>query len=146
MAHGIEVIGGRCTAQSGSGTADAAVDLLHVSVAEPREGVLVLTPAGEVDISTAPLLRRAVRQAVESDPRAVVVDLSGLTFCGSTGLVALMDAKAHAGSRGVGFGTAGGRPIMLRVLEVTGFGPVLGHRATLADAVAGAAGAPVARS
>jgi stage II sporulation protein AA (anti-sigma F factor antagonist) len=108
--------------------------------------VLVLAPAGEVDMCTAPVLRWAVQDAVGADPDVVVVDLSGLTFCGSTGLVTLVEARAHADSRGVGFGTAGGRPIMLRVLEITGVGPAIGHRPTLDEALAGAAGSAVTGS
>jgi anti-anti-sigma factor len=133
MADGIECAGGRFTSSSRREAGGA--DLLHVRIGEPRRGVLVLAPDGEMDGSSAPVLRRAVHEAVASAPRAVVVDLTGLTFCGSTGLVTLLDAKAHAGSRGVGFGTAGGRPILLRVLEITGFGPAIGHRDTLDEAL-----------
>ncbi|OLT14397.1 hypothetical protein BJF78_02955 [Pseudonocardia sp. CNS-139] len=117
-------------------------DQLRVAVAEPREGVLVLAPAGEIDVATAGVLRRAACEAVEAEPRSVVVDLSGLTFCGSTGLVTLIDAREHADRRGVGFGTAGGRRIVRRILEITGVGPVLRHRETLADALAAAAAHP----
>jgi stage II sporulation protein AA (anti-sigma F factor antagonist) len=116
-----------------------------VAVDEPRDGIVVIAPAGEIDVSTANVLRHAAHDVVEAEPRGVVIDLSGLTFCGSTGLVALMDIRQHADSRGVGFGTAGGQPIMLRVLEITGFGPVLGHRATLEDALAAAASGAGAR-
>jgi stage II sporulation protein AA (anti-sigma F factor antagonist) len=146
MAHGIEVIGGRCTPRARSAVAGVPFDLLQVAVAEPREGVVVVAPVGEVDISTVPALRHAVHEAVETAPRAVVVDLSGLTFCGSTGLVALLEARAHADSRGVGFGTAGGRPIMLRVLAVTGSGPAIGHRESLDKALDDAVVGVVARS
>jgi stage II sporulation protein AA (anti-sigma F factor antagonist) len=138
MAHGFGVIGGTCGPPRAA-TSASPCDLLRVAVAEPLDGVLVITPAGEIDVSTAGVLRRATHEAVEAEPRGVVVDLSGLTFCGSTGLVTLMDAREHAERRGVAFGTAGGRPIVLRVLEITGFGPVLGHRETL-DAALGAAG------
>ena len=114
----------------------APVDLLQVTVAEAGAGVLVVAPVGEVDVATAGLLRCAIHQAVESVPRSVVVDLSGLTFCGSTGLVALLAAREHADRRDVGFGTAAGRPSMLRVLEITGFGPALRHHERLEDALA----------
>jgi anti-sigma B factor antagonist len=140
MAHGFGVIDGRSTLPRQRTAEAAPFDLLRVSVAEPREGVLVLTPTGEIDISTAGVLRRATREAVDAEPRSVVVDLSGLTFCGSTGLVTLIDAREHADRRGVGFGTAGGRRIIRRVLEITGYGPMLGHRETLDDALAAAAG------
>jgi stage II sporulation protein AA (anti-sigma F factor antagonist) len=106
-------------------------DLLRVEVCESRPGVLVLAPVGEVDVATADLLRNAARDAVAATPRCLVVDLTGLTFCGSTGLVVLMDARRDAEAAGVRFGTADGPPIVRRVLEITQLGPVLRHRETL---------------
>jgi anti-anti-sigma factor len=110
-------------------------DLLRVEVSESRPGVLVLSPVGEVDVSSADVLREAARNAVAATPRCVVVDLAGLTFCGSTGLVVLMDARRAAEEAGVRFGTAAGPPIVRRVLEITQLGPVLRHRDTLAAAL-----------
>jgi anti-anti-sigma factor len=106
-------------------------DLLRVEVSEPRPGVVVVAPAGEVDVSTADLLRQAAGDAVASRPRCVVIDLDRLTFCGSTGLVVLMDARREAEAAGVRFGTAAGPPIVRRVLEITQLGPVLHHCETL---------------
>jgi stage II sporulation protein AA (anti-sigma F factor antagonist) len=144
MAHGFGVMNGRC-GSPGQAPGEVPVDLLQVAVAEAREGVVVVSPAGEVDVSTAGLLRRATHEAIERVPRTVVVDLSGLTFCGSTGLVALLAAREHADRRGVGFGTAGGRASMLRVLEITGFGPVLRHHERLEDALAAGSGVSAGR-
>jgi stage II sporulation protein AA (anti-sigma F factor antagonist) len=110
-------------------------NLLRVAVAESRPGVLVLSPVGEVDVASAGVLRDATRCAVASRPRCLVVDLGGLTFCGSTGLVVLMDARRDAEAAGVRFGTADGSPIVRRVLEITELGPVLGHRETVSEAL-----------
>jgi stage II sporulation protein AA (anti-sigma F factor antagonist) len=106
-------------------------DLLRVEICGSRPGALVLVPVGEVDVSTADLLRQAARDAVAAAPRCIVVDLARLTFCGSTGLVVLMDARRDAEVAGVRFGIAGGPPIVRRVLEITELGPVLHHRETL---------------
>ena len=105
--------------------------LLRVLVSESRPGVLVVSPRGEVDVSSAGVLRKATRDAVTAAPRCVVVDLGGLTFCGSTGLVVLMEARQSAEAAGVRFGTAAGTRIVRRVLEITELGPVLGHCDTL---------------
>jgi anti-anti-sigma factor len=112
-------------------------DLLQVPVTEPWPGVLVVAPAGEVDLSTAPLLRSAAFAAVDARPARVVVDLSGLTFCGSTGLVVLMDARHHAEDRGVTFSTAHAAPAVRRVLHITGLSAVLDHRDSLDEALHG---------
>jgi anti-anti-sigma factor len=110
-------------------------DLLRVSISEPRPGVLVIAPAGEVDLSTAGLLRKAAYDAVESGPDRVVVDLSGLSFCGSTGLVVLMDTRGHAYSHGVSFRTASAARPVRRVLEITNLLDVLGYRDDLDEAL-----------
>jgi anti-anti-sigma factor len=106
-------------------------DLLQVEVRHSRPGVVVLAPVGEVDVSTADLLRHAVHDAIASGPRCLVIDLSRLMFCGSTGLVVLMDARRDAEAAGMRFGIADGPPIVRRVLEITQLGPVLHHRETL---------------
>jgi anti-anti-sigma factor len=110
-------------------------DLLRVEVAESQPGVLVVSPVGEVDVASADVLRDATRDAVAAARRGVVVDLAGITFCGSTGLVVLMDARQAAEAAGVRFGTADGPPIVRRVLEITELGPVLHHRDTLQAAL-----------
>jgi anti-anti-sigma factor len=127
MTHGSEHTG------RGGDRAPVALrpDLLRVEVAESRPGVLVLSPVGEVDVASADVLRDAAREAVAATPRCLVVDLTGLTFCGSTGLVVLMDARRDAEAAGVRFGTADGPPIVRRVLAITQLGPVLRHSETL---------------
>ena len=111
-------------------------DLLRVGMVESEPGVLVLTPVGELDITSADLLREAARHALAARPRCVVIDLAGVRFCGSTGLSVLIDTRHDAEAAGVRFGTAGGTPIVRRVLEITQLGSVLGHRETVADALA----------
>jgi anti-anti-sigma factor len=118
------------------GVADSAPlvarpDILRIEVSEWRPGVVVLSPVGEVDVSSADVLRHAARDAVAATPRCLVVDLARLTFCGSTGLVVLMDTRRDAEGAGVRFGTADGPPIVRRVLEITQLGPVLRHHETL---------------
>jgi anti-anti-sigma factor len=115
--------------------AAAPTSLLRVAVSESRPGVLVVSPVGEVDVASAGVLREAAQDAVAAAPRCLVIDLGGLTFCGSTGLVVLLDASRNAAAAGVRFGTVDGPPIVRRVLEITQLGPVLGHQETLDDVV-----------
>lgn len=130
MTHGSEQTGG-----AEQTTVAPRGDLLRVETREWRPGVLVLSPRGEVDVSSADVLRDAARGALAASPRCLVVNLTGLTFCGSTGLVVLMDACRDAETAGVRFCTAGGQAIVRRVLEITQLGPVLRHRESLDDAL-----------
>jgi anti-anti-sigma factor len=114
-------------------------DLLRVSVSEPRPDVLVVAPVGEVDLATSVVLRDAGLHAVKAAPRCVVIDLAGLTFCGSTGLVVLLECRDAAKAAGVRFAVAGGLPIVRRVLSITGLAAVLAHHDTLEDALTGLA-------
>jgi len=114
---------------------DARPALLCVDKAEPQPGTLVLSPCGEIDVSNADVLREAARAAVATTPRCLLVDLSGLTFCGSTGLVVLIGACRDAEDAGVRFATAGGPSIVRRVLEITQLGPVLHHHETVPAAM-----------
>ncbi|OLT11330.1 hypothetical protein BJF78_26935 [Pseudonocardia sp. CNS-139] len=112
-----------------------------MAVSEPVPGVRVVAPVGEADTATSGLLRDAALGAVRAGPGNVVVDMAGLTFCGSTGLVVLLECRDAAQDAGVGFAAVGGPPIVRRVLEITGLGPLLGHRDSLDEVLA----APVKR-
>ncbi|GAA3082300.1 STAS domain-containing protein [Pseudonocardia yunnanensis] len=111
-------------------------DLLTVPVSEPRSGVLVVAPAGEVDLSTAGLLREVAFRAVDAEPKGLVVDMSGLLFCGSTGLVVLMDARSRADAGGVSFRTAAAGRAVRRVLQITNLLEVFRHCDSLDEAIA----------
>ncbi len=54
---------------------------------------------GEIDIATAPRLRRALEHASADASGRVVVDLSGVTFMDCAGLGPLLEAEARLGGR-----------------------------------------------
>ena len=56
-----------------------------------QDGSVVLALTGELDIGTAPVLRRTVAQLVSPHLRALTLDLGGLTFVDVVGLRALVD-------------------------------------------------------
>ncbi|MFF4423870.1 STAS domain-containing protein [Streptomyces sp. NPDC001549] len=69
---------------------------------EVLDHTVAVRPTGEVDIETAPPLRFAMAEALAhaSPARAVVVDCSGLTFCDSSALNALLAARRAAQETG----------------------------------------------
>jgi anti-anti-sigma factor len=67
--------------------------------AEIRDGVAVLTVAGEVDLATAPRLGAAVEQALATGA-PLIVDLAGVEFIDSAGSRALALAERAASERG----------------------------------------------
>ncbi|MFB8003901.1 STAS domain-containing protein [Nocardia sp. NPDC056000] len=52
----------------------------------------VVTVSGEIDVTSAPMLERVLRQALATNPRTVVVDMAGVSFLGSAGITVLAAA------------------------------------------------------
>ena len=73
--------------------------LLRTEVTETSSSV-VLTLQGELDVNTAGQLRHEVMALVDAGPR-LVIDTSGLTFCGSSGIAVFVEAHDEARARGV---------------------------------------------
>lgn len=92
---------------------------LSVDVSEGGD-LTVVTVAGELDMATEPEFSRQVEGRIDAQPRAVVLDLSGLGFVGSAGLKALVEQQQRAEQRNVSLRLVlGGSPIE-RLLELTG--------------------------
>ena len=71
---------------------------IHCSVARGDELVEVI---GELDAATVGILHSAVEQALDRCVTQLRVDLSGVTFCDSSGYEGLRRAEALARSRGL---------------------------------------------
>ena len=85
------------------------------------DGVRLLEVFGELDLATAPRLCARLDAARGERVRRLVVDLTGVDFCDSTGLRALMGASTelrHAGGKlAVALLPGGG---VARLFDVTG--------------------------
>ncbi|MFE8938445.1 STAS domain-containing protein [Streptomyces sp. NPDC007872] len=82
------------------------------------DGVVVLELGGELDHDTVAPLREAVEEHVRA--RRIVVDCSGLGFCDSTGLNALLKARLRMRKTGGRLDLAGLRPPVDRMFDITG--------------------------
>lgn len=80
-----------------------------------------MTISGEIDLYTAPRLHSELG-AVLADgmPTRVVIDMSGVEFCDSTGMNVLLAAHRVAIERGGDLTLAAPRPPVRKILEVTG--------------------------
>ncbi len=82
-------------------------------------GEVHLVVAGDLDLTTADRLDRALRDAERAEPRALVLDLSGVTFFDSTGLQILLDADVRARTATRRFVVRTGAGEVARVLALT---------------------------
>jgi anti-sigma B factor antagonist len=83
------------------GENDTPGDAEVLAISRTQHGAaVVLSVAGELDVLTGSLLRRALSESL-SDPAAelVIVDLTQVTFMSSTGIAVLVDANWEAEQR-----------------------------------------------
>ncbi|WP_210408280.1 STAS domain-containing protein [Allokutzneria sp. NRRL B-24872] len=113
-----------------------ADQLIELSVRTPAKGIVVLGVSGEVDMFTTPLLRTALDEQLTSKTERLVLDLSQVSFLGSSGLAVLVDCLHLAEDNGVGFCLVSSTRSVERPLKVTGLGDVFSTFPTVSAALA----------
>lgn len=58
-----------------------------------RDGWVVVTVAGEMDLISSPAVRQKVHEAVADGRRSLVLDLADVRFCDSSGVGVLIGAR-----------------------------------------------------
>jgi len=92
---------------------------LTVAVDERGGDLAVLTPAGELDMATAPQLDQALRKA-EQRYDMLVLDLGRLTFIDSSGIRTIFRTAQRAREGLFAFSIKPGPPSVMQTLEVLG--------------------------
>jgi anti-sigma B factor antagonist len=87
---------------------------------EERDGCRALALAGEIDLATAPGLRRELAALIGEAHSRAVVDLSAVTFIDASGLSELVAARRNAAQSDVEIVLVDPSPACRRILEVTG--------------------------
>jgi anti-sigma B factor antagonist len=88
-------------------------------VARPGDGRVIVKASGELDLSSAPELEAALREA-QAERGEVVLDFSELAFIDSTGVHVVLGAFHAAESAGMGFAITGVAGEVLRAFELVG--------------------------
>ncbi|TDC70185.1 anti-sigma factor antagonist [Actinomadura sp. GC306] len=96
---------------------------LNVSTTS-QEDHAVVTAVGELDLYTAPRLQAALAGLLREEVDRIVVDLSGVEFCDSTGMNVLLAAMKRLKEQGGSLELAAPRPAVKRILQVTGLDTV----------------------
>jgi anti-sigma B factor antagonist len=92
---------------------------LSIDRLERQRGV-VLVVTGDLDMITAPELVSTAFDTTEPEPRHLVIDASGIEFCDSSGLAAFVRIGNQLSSDGHRLGIAAARPMVRRILEMSG--------------------------
>jgi anti-anti-sigma factor len=85
-----------------------------------RGGSARLTPAGELDLATAPRLEREVEAVLSQGLREVVIDLGELTFMDSSALRLFLTLSQRAPSEGFTLSLVNPAEPVRSVLQITG--------------------------
>ncbi|UUU38912.1 STAS domain-containing protein [Streptomyces sp. NBC_00162] len=105
------------------------------------DGAVVLELAGELDHDTAQPLREALDEAVAQGGR-LLVDLTKLGFCDSTGLNVLLHSRLTAQEAGGSVELTGLRGSVARMFHITGADGVFPVYADVAQALSRTGGSP----
>jgi anti-sigma B factor antagonist len=100
-------------------------------VVEEGDGHALVTASGELDTSTAGLLRSAVRDALGSGYDAVLVHLAGVSFVDSSGITALLAGHRLARRSGRYFGVVAPSEQARRVMTMLGVEELPVHDTTV---------------
>jgi anti-anti-sigma factor len=95
-----------------------------VDVVEMSEGPVVV-PRGDLDLSTAGDLEGAAFPLIKAPSASLTVDLSGVAFCDSAGLNALVKLRKSCHASGWRLAVANPQPQVRHVLELSGLSEFL---------------------
>lgn len=102
------------------------VPQLHIDTSRPSPTLARVVVIGEVDLATAPLLRHRLMSVLhDRTPAVVEVDLTGVSLLDCAGLGALVAVRNAAVHTGQEMRVSHLRPIVRRMLELTGLFGVL---------------------
>ncbi|MCU1669225.1 MAG: anti-sigma-factor antagonist [Blastococcus sp.] len=98
--------------------------LVTVDVSGPPEDVR-LTVTGEVDSSSAPLLRQHLDTVLDGQVAGITIDLGGVTFLDSAGLCVLAAAHRRSVAQQVRLRVLASSRAVIRPLQITGLWALL---------------------
>ncbi len=105
-------------------------------VTREADGYPVVAVSGEVDVSSSPQLQRELSAAFDGGAASVVVDLSEVDFLDSTGLGALVSARASAAGAGGTVAVVCTQGRLLKLFTITGLDTTFVIHPTVAQAAA----------
>jgi len=107
---------------------------------EESDGIVVVSPRGELDAYTPPRLRSELHRLVEAGNRTLVVDLTDVSFLDSSALGVLVGTLRRLREREGELRIVKPRPLAMRAFEVTSLDRVLNLYGTRKEALAAASG------
>ncbi len=109
---------------------------MQVSVIGNPDDTVVITVRGNLDHGTATVLGTTLDQVLDRPEPRIVVDVSGIGFCDSTGLRSFLTGHDRAHATGGWLRLAAPGESLLHLLDTAGLTPRLDVYPSVADALA----------
>jgi anti-anti-sigma factor len=137
--HLARIRGGPPTDRKGTVTHPAAEDIdpITFTVVTERDGSVVVTPHGDLDIVSAPAVRERLLSLLSPDASRLVIDMSAVRYADASGLAVLVSTQRRAVLLGGTLRLAALQPEVARVLTAAGLGRDLATYPSVQAAVAG---------
>ncbi len=113
---------------------------LTVTLRSHPAGPCLLEVSGELDHHTADRMRQALNELPRDRGTAVVIDLSGLVFCDSSGFTVLISAYHLIQAVGGSLALAGLDDDIMRVFKIVGLDQIFDFYGGVEEAVAALTG------
>ncbi|WP_285644238.1 STAS domain-containing protein [Lentzea sp. NBRC 102530] len=105
--------------------------MLEVTVTESSPASTLVTVSGELAGPGAERLLARLDRLLDQGHRYVVLDLTGVTFCDSSGVSSLVRGHARASAAAGGLRLSGASAQVTKVLELSGLARMLGLKSTV---------------
>ena len=107
-----------------------------LAVSEVADGIGVIAVACELDMMTVPAFEQVLAEQARARRRALVIDLSGCEFMGSSGLAALVETHERGRRGGPQLALAGLTRNLTRAIGITGLDSLFAIYPTVEEAAA----------
>lgn len=113
------------------------IDPITFTVATERDGSVIVTPHGELDIVSAPAVRERLLSLLSPDASRLVIDMSAVRYADASGLAVLVSTQRRAVLLGGTLRLAALQPEVARALTAAGLSRNLASYPSVQAAIAG---------
>lgn len=113
-------------------------DLIQVGVERGASDTVLVRITGEVDMATGEIMAHRLTEVLAEAVEVLMVDLTGVTFFGSTGLSVLLQVHEQSQRQRVDLRIVADQRLVVRPMEIGGLAGVFRIHPSVPDALAAA--------
>lgn len=104
---------------------------------EIKSGIMIVRPAGEMDLAVADVMRSALEKGLDQNPgiKDIIVNLSQVTYIDSSGLGVLLGRYKRVSRSGGRMFIVGAPPQVRRIIEMSGLLNIMKEFSSEAEAL-----------